>query len=105
MGSWGASLPEPVAFSDRSGLAVGVTTTKRNGTGWTVETQAGLSDNHLSADWSTRLLGVKVKIGATASPVGQLTGFVDGDGKITTSIRGGITLSAELGGGIIVRLR
>jgi len=104
-GPWGSSLPKEIALGDQSGLSVGLTSSKRSGTGWTLETQAGLSDSHLSGDWSTGLLGVKVKIGATASGGGDISGFVDGEGKITSNVRGGVTVSADFGGGITMRLR
>ncbi len=105
LGPWGASLPEPIVLSDQSALSVGFTNDNRKGRGWTVETQAGLSDSLISADWGTRLLGLKVKIGASASSNGEITGFVDGERKITATVRGGVSVSAEWEGGIIMRLR
>ena len=93
-------------MSDQSGLSIGLTTARRrDGTGWTVETQAGLSDSHLATDWSTRLLGVKVKLGTAISGKGQLSGFVGAEGKVTTNVRGGLLVSGELGGGIVMRLK
>lgn len=52
-----------------------------------------------------KLLGVKVKIGATASNEEGVSAFVDGEGKITETVRAGLTITAELEGGILMRFR
>ena len=92
-------------MSDRSALSVGLTSSRRDATGWTIETQAGLIDSHISSDWSTRILGIKMKFGTAVGSTDNISGFIDGEGKVTTSIRAGMTVQAELAGGITIRLR
>jgi DnaJ family protein C protein 11 len=106
LGPWGGSLPltHPVR-RDRSALAIGLTNSRPNGSGWTVETQAGIVANHISADWSTRILGVRVKIGAALGTDSGINAFVDGEGKVTASARVGCVVQAELGGGVTMRWR
>ncbi|ORY35388.1 hypothetical protein BCR39DRAFT_509235 [Naematelia encephala] len=103
--SWGKSLSPSIAASSQSSLSVGLTTSRRNGSGWTVETSAGLLDSGVSADWSTRLLGITLKLGGSFSGSDGIKAFVSGDGKVTSLVRAGITVSVELSGNIIMRLR
>lgn len=106
LGPWGKYLPSQLARADRSALAVGLTTTARDGTGWTVETQAGIIDNHISADWSTRVMGgLKVKIGAAVGTDSGINAFVDGEGKVTSNVRAGMMVQLALGGGVTMRLK
>ncbi|GFZ49378.1 hypothetical protein JCM24511_07498 [Saitozyma sp. JCM 24511] len=106
LGPWGASLPlTHPSRRDRSALAIGLTNSRPNGSGWTVETQAGIIANHISADWSTRLLGVRVKIGAALGTDSGINAFVDGEGKVTASARVGCVVQADLGGGVTMRWR
>lgn len=86
-------------------MSIGATTTSQTGTGWTLETQAGVSNSYITADWSTRLLGVKCKIGGSASTEGGISGFVDGEGKATGNVRAGVTVQLELAAGVTMRLR
>ncbi|ORX38669.1 hypothetical protein BD324DRAFT_599616 [Kockovaella imperatae] len=105
LGSWGLSLPPQLALSDRSGLSVGATTANRDGTGWTVETQAGLNDSHISADWSTRILGVRVKLGVAGGSSDGINAFVDAESKVSNTTRVGYMVQAEFAGGITARIR
>jgi DnaJ family protein C protein 11 len=82
-----------------------MTTARADASGWTAETQAGLVDSHLSADWSTSLLGLRVKIGASAGTTDGITGFVDAEGKATQHVRTGMTLQLDLSGGVTMTLR
>ncbi|EIW67351.1 hypothetical protein M231_02507 [Tremella mesenterica] len=105
LGPWGTNLPAQLIRSDRSSLSVALTTSHRDGTGWTVESQAGLVDSHLSADWSTRVMGgLKLKIGAMLGTTG-ISGFVDGEGRVTETTKFGVLLQAELGGGVTMSLK
>lgn len=106
LGPWGKSLPPQLARADRSALAIGLTTTARTGTGWTVETQAGVIANHISADWSTKVLGgLKVKIGAAIGTDSGINGFVDGEGKVTKNARAGMVVAVDLAGGVTMKLK
>lgn len=106
LGPWGASIPlaSPIR-REQSALAVGLTTSTPNGSGWTLETQAGIVANHISADWSTRIMGVRVKVGAAMGTDTGINAFVDGEGKVTTNVRVGCMVQAELGGGVTMRWR
>lgn len=106
LGPWGKYLPEELRRADRSALAVGLTNSTRTGTGWTVETQAGIIDNHISADWSTRVMGgLKVKVGGTVGTASGINAFVDGEGKVTSNVRAGAMVQLALGGGVTMRLK
>ena len=104
LGPWGASLPPRLAMSDRSALSVGLTTSRQDASGWTVETQAGLNESHISADWSTRLLGLKLKFGVAGSAA-EINAFVDAEGRVTQNIRTGLNVQLEYFGGIGMRVR
>lgn len=106
IGSWGKYLPAQLARADRSALSVALTTTTRNGSGWTLETQAGVIANHISADWSTRVIGgLKVKVGAAVGTDTGINAFVDGDGKVTTNVRAGMMVQLAIGGGVTMRIK
>lgn len=106
LGPWGRYLPEQLARADRSALAVALTTTTRDGSGWTFETQAGIIANHISADWSTRVIGgLKVKVGAAVGTDSGINAFVDGEGKVTTNVKAGMVVQVALGGGVTMRLK
>jgi len=106
LGTWGKYLPAQLARSDRSALSVALTTTTRDGSGWTLETQAGVIANHISADWSTRVIGgLKVKVGAAIGTDTGINAFVDGEGKVTTNVRAGMIVQLAYGGGVTMRLR
>ena len=105
LGPWGRDLPPQLTREDRSALSVGLTTGKRDGTGWTVETQAGLTATHITADWSTKVLGgLKVKVGGLIGTEG-INAFVDGEGRVTPNIRAGMMVQLELGGGVTMSLK
>ena len=91
-------------MSDRSALSVGLTTSRQDASGWTVETQAGLNESHISADWSTRLLGLKLKFGVAGSAA-EINAFVDAEGRVTQNIRTGLNVQLEYFGGIGMRIR
>ncbi|OCF76079.1 hypothetical protein I204_03377 [Kwoniella mangroviensis CBS 8886] len=102
LGSWGSESP----LSVPSSLSVGVTTTRRNGTGWTVQTTAGLGASRLAADWSTKIPGgLKLKFGAEVGLSSSPALFINADGKLTDNTRGGVLLQCEIGGGIIMKLK
>lgn len=88
-----------------SGLALGLTTNLPNGTGWTVETQAGIIDSHISADYSIRIAGVKIKLGSSWGTMGGINGFLDTEGRVTKLIRMGWLVQVDLKGGVIGKLR
>jgi len=101
IGPWGLSSP-----SQPSSLSVGVTTTKRNGSGWTLQTTAGLAASRISADWSTKVPGgLKLKFGADVGIGSSPSLFINADGRLTDNVRGGILLQCEFGGGIIMKFK
>jgi DnaJ family protein C protein 11 len=63
-----------------------------------------MNDSHISGDWSTRLLGLKLKVGATASTA-QLNAFLDAEGKVTQNVRTGLNVQLEYFGGIGMSIR
>ena len=97
-------MPTRLADADRSALSIGLTTSRQDASGWTVETSAGMNDSHISADWSTRFLGLKLKIGATASTA-QLNAFLDAEGRVTQNVRTGLNVQLEYFGGIGMNIR
>ncbi|KAK4687510.1 hypothetical protein P7C73_g2607, partial [Tremellales sp. Uapishka_1] len=101
---WGTSLP-PALQGEKSALSVGLTTSDpHTGKGWTVETQAGINASRVSADYSQRILGLKMKVGGSVGTDG-IQGFIDSEGKFSENIKGGMMVSAELGGGVTMRLK
>ncbi|KAL7423448.1 hypothetical protein Q5752_001028 [Cryptotrichosporon argae] len=105
LGAWGAALAPETYLSDRSALSVGLTTARRDGSGWTVETTTGLVDNALSADWATRVAGLTLKLGAAADLAGGISAFVDGTAKVTEHARAGVMLQVQMKGGVQLRLK
>ncbi|WVW85813.1 hypothetical protein I302_107851 [Kwoniella bestiolae CBS 10118] len=102
LGPWGSSSPLAIPSS----LSVGVTTTRRNGTGWTLQTTAGLGASRIAADWSTKIPGgLKLKVGAEVGLTSSPAIFVNADGRITDNTRGGVLLQCEVGGGIIMKIK
>lgn len=96
--------PEFPLRREKSAMSVGLTTSRRDGSGWTVETQAGLVASHLAADWSTTIWGVRLKFGA-AMGTGGTSAFVDGEGRVTSNTRLACVVSLEFGGGVTMRWR
>lgn len=109
-GFWSLPLLDHLVHPDfplrreKSAMSVGLTTSRRDGSGWTVETQAGLVASHLAADWSTTIWGVRLKFGA-AMGTGGTSAFVDGEGRITSNTRLACVVSLEFGGGVTMRWR
>lgn len=97
LGTWGVSLPRGLRMADQSALSVGLTTARLNGTGWTCEVSAGrtIPENSLSVDWSTRVLGLRLKFGFGTDILGGWNTFADAAGKVTENTRAGAAL--ELG--------
>lgn len=105
LGPWGASLDSRLAAANQSSLTVGVTTARPDGSEWSVETKAGLNDSQIAADWSTRLLGLKIRIGSSVSVASGITGFIDAQAKVSEYIRTSMMLQVALSGGITLQLR
>ncbi|WVQ99858.1 hypothetical protein IAU59_007001 [Kwoniella sp. CBS 9459] len=104
IGPWGQSLA-PTSFAPSS-LSIGATTTQRDGSGWTVQTTAGLGASRLAADWSTKIPGgVKLKFGAEVGLLSNVAGFINAEGRLTDNVRAGLILQCEVGGGIIMKVR
>ncbi|WWC63149.1 uncharacterized protein I303_105749 [Kwoniella dejecticola CBS 10117] len=102
IGPWGSESP----ISIPSSLSVGVTTTRRDGAGWTVQTTAGLGASRLAADWSTKIPGgLRLKFGAEVGLGSSPTLFINADGKLTENVRGGVLLQCEVGGGVIMKFK
>jgi DnaJ family protein C protein 11 len=103
LGPWGKS--PLIQMQPSSGLSLGLTSNTPNGTGWTVETQAGIIDSHVSADYSLRIAGVKIKVGSSWGTMGGINGFVDTEGRVSKLIRMGWLVQVDLKGGVIGKLR
>ncbi|WWC90847.1 uncharacterized protein L201_005784 [Kwoniella dendrophila CBS 6074] len=102
IGPWGSESPLNIPSS----LSVGITTTRRNGSGWTVQTTAGLASSRMSGDWSTKIPGgVKLKFGAEVGLGSSPALFINADTKLTDNVRGGMLLQCEIGGGIIMKFK
>ncbi|WRT68254.1 uncharacterized protein IL334_005230 [Kwoniella shivajii] len=102
IGPWGAQTP----LSIPSSLSVGITNTKRDGSGWTIQTTAGLASSRIATDWSTKIPGgVKLKFGVEAGLNSSPALFINAEGKLTENVRGGIILQCEIGGGIIMKFK
>lgn len=62
--------------------------------------------NHISADWSTRVIGgLRVKVGAAVGTDSGINAFVDGEGKVTSNVRAGLMVQVALGGGVTMRIK
>jgi DnaJ family protein C protein 11 len=106
LGPWGRGMAQQLGRSDRSGLAVGVTTNNANGSAWTLETQVGVRDNHISADWGTKVLGgVKIKFGGSVGTETGISAFVDSERKVTNSVKAGLMVTCALGGGVTMKIK
>ncbi|WVQ82052.1 hypothetical protein IAT38_004180 [Cryptococcus sp. DSM 104549] len=104
IGPWGRSLDESQLTP--SSLSVGLTNSKRDGAGWTVQTTAGLAASQITADWSTRIPGgLKVKIGGEMGIGQSMAGFLSAEGRVTENVRAGVIWQVEVGGGIIMKLK
>ncbi|WVR07398.1 hypothetical protein IAU60_004439 [Kwoniella sp. DSM 27419] len=102
IGPWGANLSDP----SPSSLSVGVTTTKRDGSGWTLQTTAGLAASRLAADWSTKIPGgLKLKFGGEVGLGSSIAGFINAEGRVTENVRAGLILQCEMGGGVIMKIK
>ena len=86
-------------------MAVGLTNSDPAGRGWTVETQAGVIANHISADYGIRWMGLRWKVGAAVGTVTGINVFVDAEGKVSGVSKLGMVVSAELGGGVSMRFK
>ena len=84
---------------------MGLTNSTPTGSGWTVETQAGVIANHITADYAIRWMGLKWKIGAAVGTDTGINVFVDAEGKVSAVSRLGLIVSAELGGGVSMRFK
>lgn len=106
LGPWGVGMASQLGRTDRSGLAVGLTNNSANGSAWTLETQVGVSDNHISYDWSTKVLGgVKVKVGGSIGTETGISAFVDSERKVTNSVKAGVTVTCALAGGVTMKIK
>lgn len=104
IGPWGRNRPE--SQLSPSSLSVGLTNAKRNGSGWTVQTTAGLANNQITADWSTPIPGgLKMKFGAELGLGQSIAGFITAEGKVTDNVKAGLILQMEIGGGIIMKVK
>ncbi|KAK8854909.1 hypothetical protein IAR55_003648 [Kwoniella newhampshirensis] len=102
IGTWGKNHPAP----STSSLSVGLTNSKRNGTGWTLQTTAGLAASRVAADYSIKVPGgLKVKVGGEVGMAQSIAGFVTAEGKVTENVRAGLILQVEVGGGIIMKVK
>jgi DnaJ family protein C protein 11 len=84
---------------------VGLTNSTPAGRGWTIETQAGVIANHITADYGIRYMGLKWKVGAAVGTDTGINVFVDTEGKVSGVSRLGVVVSAELGGGVSMRFK
>ncbi|OXC69014.1 hypothetical protein AYX13_02303 [Cryptococcus neoformans] len=104
IGPWGRNRPE--SQLNPSSLSIGLTNAKRNGSGWTVQTTAGLANNQITADWSTPIPGgLKMKFGAEIGLDQSMAGFITAEGKVTDNVKAGLILQMEIGGGIILKVK
>lgn len=76
------------------------------GNGWTVETTGGVTDRHVSLDYTMNVLsGFKVKVGAAFGSLGGLNGFVNTERQVTDNTKLGLGVTAAIPGGITLRIR
>ncbi|WWD18942.1 hypothetical protein CI109_103398 [Kwoniella shandongensis] len=102
IGPWGKNHPAPATSS----LSVGLTNSKRNGTGWTVQTTAGLAASRVAADYAIKVPGgLKLKVGGEVGLGSSIAGFINAEGKVTENVRAGLILQVEVGGGIIMKVK
>lgn len=106
IGPWGRGLASALGRNDSPALTLGLTNQDEHGTGWTVETTGGRDDNHISLDYSIKVLdGVKVKIGTSIGTASGISAFVNGERQLTEFTRFGLGVTASLPGGISMKLR
>lgn len=98
IGSWGADIPDQMAMQDQSAMSIGLTNAAGNGRGWTVEASAGLTATSLSADWSTFVMGLKLKLGTGFDFVEGLNAFADATAKVTETTKVGAMLKLATSG-------
>ncbi|GMK59100.1 hypothetical protein CspeluHIS016_0701150 [Cutaneotrichosporon spelunceum] len=99
LGPWGADMPEELALQDTGSMSVGVTNAGVGGKGgWTVEAAAGLTTTAISADYTTFVAGLRLKLGAGLDVMDGLHGFMDGTARVTESTRIGAMLKVATNG-------
>lgn len=85
-------------YADQSSMMVGMTNATQTGSGWTCQLQTGHEENAIAADWSTMVVGLKVKLGGQVNLSGEITAFADAMARVTEYTRAGATLQVGLTG-------
>jgi DnaJ family protein C protein 11 len=99
LGPWGANIPDELALQDTGSMSVGVTNAGVGGKGgWTVEAAAGLTSTSMSADYTTFIAGLRLKLGAGLDIMDGLHGFVDGTARVTETTRIGAMIKLATSG-------
>lgn len=77
-----------------------------DGTGWTTQVETGVAATALSVDWSTRLAGLRLKLGASVAGLGTggLNVFADASTRVTEHTVAGANLMIPIGGGIVLKI-
>lgn len=91
LGPWGRNMDPQLKFADQSSMLVGMTNATNDGTGWTCQLQTGHVENGIAADWTTRVMGLRLKLGGQLDVSGELTAFADAMGRVTEYTRAGAT--------------
>ncbi|BEI82106.1 hypothetical protein CcaverHIS002_0212660 [Cutaneotrichosporon cavernicola] len=99
LGPWGAQIPEELALQDSGSMSVGVTNAGIGGKGgWTVEAAAGLTSSAITADYTTFIAGLRLKLGAGLDIMDGVNGFMDGTARVTESTRVGAMVKVASSG-------
>ncbi|BEJ12803.1 hypothetical protein CspHIS471_0212630 [Cutaneotrichosporon sp. HIS471] len=99
LGPWGAQIPDELALQDSGSMSVGVTNAGIGGKGgWTVEAAAGLTSSAISADYTTFIAGLRLKLGAGLDVMDGVHGFMDGTARVTESTRVGAMVKVASSG-------
>lgn len=98
LGPWGRNMDPRLKFADQSSMMVGMTNATNSGAGWTCQLQTGHEENGIAADWTTNVMGLRVKLGGQLGITGELTAFADAMGRVTEYTRAGATLQLATSG-------
>lgn len=98
LGPWGRDMDPRLKYADQSSMMVGMTNADNSGSGWTWQLQTGHAENGIAADWTTSVMGLRVKLGGQLDVSGELTAFADAMGRVTEYTRAGATIQLATSG-------
>lgn len=98
LGAWGIDEADPVSTST---FALGLDSDN----GWSIEWTQSVFAAQLSASWSRAFYGSRLRVGGNLTSRGAFSTFISGDARLSSSVRGGLTVDLSAVGMLTVKLR